>query len=39
VRLRVEENLLSSVFTPATLFGAPVRGHVVMTYMGVSVHG
>jgi len=39
VRLLVEENLLSSVFKPATLFGAPVRGHVVLTYTGVSVRG
>jgi anti-sigma factor RsiW len=39
VRLRVEENLLSSVFRPATVFGAPVRGHVMLTYMGVSVKG
>jgi len=39
VRLHVEENLLSSVFKPATLFGAPVRGHVVLTYTGVSVRG
>jgi hypothetical protein len=38
-RLRVEENLLSSVFKPATLFGAPVRSHVVLTYTGVSVRG
>ena len=39
VKLRVEENLLASVFKPATVFGVPVRGHVVMTYMGVSVRG
>lgn len=39
VRLRVEENLLSSVFQPATVFGVPVDGHVMLTYMGVSVHG
>lgn len=39
VRLRVEENLLSSVYKPATLFGAPVRSHVVLTYTGVSVRG
>lgn len=35
----IEENLLSSVFTPATLFGVPVRGHVLLTYTGVSVRG
>jgi anti-sigma factor RsiW len=39
VKLRVEQNLLSSVFTPATAFGVPVRGHVVMTYTGVVVRG
>jgi hypothetical protein len=39
VQVRVEENLLSSVFKPATVFGVPVRGHVVMTYMGLSVQG
>jgi anti-sigma factor RsiW len=39
VRLRVEQNLLSSVFKPATVFGVPVDGHVMLTYMGVSVRG
>ncbi len=39
VKVRVESNLLSSVFTPATVFGVPVRGHVVMTYTGISVRG
>jgi hypothetical protein len=39
VRLQVEGNLLASVFKPATVFGVPVRGRVVMTYTGVSVHG
>jgi len=38
-RLQVEQNLLSSVFKPATLFGTPVRGQVVLTYTGVSVRG
>ena len=38
-RIRVEDNLLSSVFRPATAFGVPVRGHVVLTYSGVSVRG
>jgi hypothetical protein len=37
VRLRVEQNLLSSVFRPATVFGVPVDGHVMLTYAGVSV--
>lgn len=39
VRLRVEQNLLSSVFRPATVFGVPVAGHVMLTYTGVSVRG
>jgi hypothetical protein len=39
VRVRVENNLLSSVFAPATAFGVPVRGHIVITYTGVSVRG
>lgn len=39
VRVRVEDNLLASIFKPATVFGVPVRGHVVMTYDGVSVRG
>jgi len=38
-RLQVEQNLLSSVFKPATLFGTPVRGQVILTYTGVSVRG
>ena len=39
VRVRVENNLLGSIFKPATVFGVPVPGHVVMTYTGVSVRG
>ena len=39
LRVRIENNLLGSVFRPATVFGVPVRGHVVLTYTGVSVHG
>lgn len=39
VRSQVEQNLLSSVFTPATVFGVPVDGHVMLTYTGVSVRG
>jgi hypothetical protein len=39
VLVRIEDNLLGSVFKPATVFGVPVRGHVVMTYSGVSVRG
>jgi hypothetical protein len=39
VNVLVENNLLSSIFRPATVFGVPVRGHIVMTYTGVSVKG
>jgi len=39
VQVKVQENLLASVFRPATVFGIPVRGHVVLTYTGVSVKG
>ncbi len=39
VQLQVEQNLLSSVFTPATVFGVPVVGHVMVTFTGVSVRG
>jgi hypothetical protein len=39
VKAHVEQNLLASVYKPATVLGTPVRGHVVLTYTGVSVHG
>jgi hypothetical protein len=39
VERRLQANLLASVFRPATVFGQPVRGHVMMTYTGVSVGG
>jgi anti-sigma factor RsiW len=39
VRIRIEDDLLASVFQPATVFGVPVNGHVVLTYAGVSVRG
>ncbi len=35
-RLGIEKNLLGSVFAPATIFGAPVAGHVMMTYTEIS---
>ena len=38
VRNQVVDRLLSSVFRPASVFGAPIRGHVVMTFAGISVH-
>ena len=39
VRNQVVERLLSSVFRPASVFGVPIRGHVVMTFAGISVRG
>ncbi len=35
-RLRIEANLLESVFKPATVFGVPVPGHALMTYTAIS---
>jgi anti-sigma factor RsiW len=39
VRTQVVNQLLLSVFQPASVFGLPVRGRVVMTYAGISVRG
>jgi hypothetical protein len=39
VRTQVVDQLVMSVFQPASVFGAPVRGRVVLTFSGVSVHG
>jgi hypothetical protein len=39
VRTQVENHLLGSVFQPASVFGLPVRSHVVVTFAGISVHG
>ncbi len=38
VRSQIADQLLMSVFEPASVFGAPVRGRVVLTFSGVSVH-
>ena len=38
-RSQVEDMLLYSVFAPAQVFGQPVRGTVVLSFSGVSVHG
>lgn len=38
VRNQVVDQLLTSVFEPASVFGAPVRGRVVLTFSGISVH-
>ena len=37
VRSQVLEQLTNSVFEPASVFGAPVRGRVVLTFSGISV--
>jgi hypothetical protein len=39
VRVRVEDQLLGGVFQPASAFGVPVRGRVLMTFSGISVRG
>jgi hypothetical protein len=39
VNSQVVDQLLASVFEPASVFGAPVRGRVVLTFSGISVHG
>jgi len=38
VHSQVVDQLLASVFEPASVFGAPVRGRVVLTFSGISVH-
>ena len=35
---QIAQRLASSVFQPASVFGLPVRGHVIITFSGVSVH-
>ena len=37
VQSQVVDQLMLSVFEPAKVFGAPVRGRVVMTFSGISV--
>jgi anti-sigma factor RsiW len=39
VQTQVAEQLMLSVFEPAKVFGEPVRGRLILTYSGVSVHG
>jgi len=39
VRTQVENQLLGRVYLPASVFGLPVRGRVVVTFAGISVHG
>jgi anti-sigma factor RsiW len=39
IRTQIANQLLGSVFQPASAFGVPVRGRVVLTFDGISVHG
>ena len=39
IRAQVANQLLSSGFQPASAFGVPVNGRVVLTFDGISVHG
>jgi hypothetical protein len=39
IRTRVADQLLGSVFEPASAFGVPIRGRVVVTFSGISVRG
>jgi anti-sigma factor RsiW len=39
VRTQVADQLLCSVFQPASAFGVPIRSRVVVTFDGISVHG
>jgi Putative zinc-finger len=38
VQSQILDQLLDSIFEPASVFGAPVRGRVVLTFSGISVH-
>jgi anti-sigma factor RsiW len=38
VQNQIVDQLLDSVFQPASVFGAPVRGRVVLTFSGISVN-
>jgi hypothetical protein len=39
VQEQVAEQLMLSVYEPARVFGAPVRGRVIVTFAGISVRG
>ena len=39
VQIQIEDQLLLSVFEPARVFGAPIRGRAVVTFSGISVQG
>jgi len=39
IRTSINDRLLFSVYQPAQFFGQPVRGHVLISFAGISVHG
>jgi hypothetical protein len=39
VRTQITNQLLDNVYQPASVFGLPVRSHIVVTFSGISVHG
>jgi hypothetical protein len=39
VHRQVVGQLMMSVYEPASVFGSPVRGRVILTFSGISVHG
>ena len=39
VQNQVVDQLVMSVFQPASVFGSPVRGRVILTFSGISVRG
>jgi hypothetical protein len=39
VQTQVVNQLLDSVFEPASAFGVPIRGRVILTYSGILVRG
>ena len=39
VQKQVVDQLLTSVFEPASVFGAPAKGRVILTFSGISVRG
>jgi hypothetical protein len=39
VQTQVADQLLGSVFEPASAFGVPIRGRVIVTFFGISVRG
>jgi hypothetical protein len=39
VRTQIASQLVGRVYQPASVFGTPVRGHVLVTFSGISVRG